>query len=235
MTIFYSQHILKDTIELDEEESRHCNKVLRKKEGDFIDVIDGKGYIYKSKIITTSKNHVTCAIVRQELYPKFHADQQIAIAPTKNADRIEWFVEKAVEIGIGTIHFIETARTERIRLNIDRLNKIVISAMKQSKNIYQPTIVPLTQLDDFLLKPVSGNKFIAHLNEESVYLPTIGQIAQNSLLLIGPEGDFTPEEVDKCIKVGYKEVSLGQSVLRTETAGIFGLVTLNIISKKPSI
>jgi 16S rRNA (uracil1498-N3)-methyltransferase len=107
--------------------------------------------------------------------------------------------------------------------------------MKQSKNIYQPTIVPLTQLDDFLLKPVSGNKFIAHLNEESVYLPTIGQIAQNSLLLIGPEGDFTTEEVDKCIKVGYKEVSLGQSVLRTETAGIFGLVTLNIISKKPSI
>lgn len=227
MSLFYTQIIKNDILILSEEESRHCIKVLRKKEGDQIDIIDGQGNLYKTKIIYYNKDLVECKILTKELVKKYHPGHHIAISPTKNADRIEWFVEKAVEIGIGGLHFIETSRTERSKLNIDRIKKIIVSAMKQSKNIYQPSVRQLVKLNDFLTTSVIGSKYIAHLNDKSEYLAQIPQIPHSSILLIGPEGDFSIEEVQQCKDVGYKEVALGQSVLRTETAGIFGLITMN--------
>ncbi|HMP29828.1 MAG TPA: RsmE family RNA methyltransferase, partial [Saprospiraceae bacterium] len=189
-----------------------------------------RGNWYTSKINSIEKDLLICTILQTQKKIVYHPNHHIAIAPTKNADRIEWFVEKAVEIGVGGIHFIQSKRTERTNLNMNRMQKIVISAMKQSKNIHQPIIEAPKRLDEILRLHVVGDKFIAHLNDTSTQLVQIPKISANSILLIGPEGDFTSEEVDLCKSAGYKELSLGDAVLRTETAGIFGLITMNLKS-----
>jgi 16S rRNA (uracil1498-N3)-methyltransferase len=232
MSEFYCQNIQNDTIVLDEEESNHCFRVLRKKIGDVIKVIDGKGFEYEAKILDQDKKQAICTILQKKVTQIYHPNHHIVIAPTKSGDRIEWFVEKAVEIGIGGIHFIETKRTERSKINMDRIKKIVISAMKQSKNNYLPILSGMVKFKEILSFNFKGNKLIAHLNEQSININTIYPLLSQSVLMIGPEGDFTNEEVFLAKNAGFSEVSLGESVLRTETAGVFGLTVMNLMTSK---
>ena len=230
MALFYAQNIQNGIIELDDDESRHLVKVLRKGPGDLIEVINGDGTIYKTIIERVDRKSVIARIQKSQLMEKNHKSHHIAIAPTKNADRLEWFIEKAVEIGIGGIHIIQTKRTERSKVNTERIRKIIISAMKQSRNIYFPEFSAETSLEEITRKQVKGEKYIAHLNNNSRYLKDLGTVPESSLLLIGPEGDFTMEEVELALAAGFKEVSLGTSILRTETAGVTGLVMLNCLN-----
>jgi len=227
MAVFYSLNIQNDKIVLDEDESKHILKVLRKREGDLIEVINGSGELYTSRIESTDKREVVAKILKMEKSIIHYGNHHIGIAPTKNLDRIEWFIEKAVELGVGGIHMMQTKRTERNKINNDRCLKIIISAMKQSKNFYQPEFTTGIKFDDILKKQIQGDKFIAHLNKNTLDLAKVGREVDNSILLIGPEGDFSEEEVNLAVNSGYKEVSLGTSVLRTETAGLKGLIVLN--------
>jgi 16S rRNA (uracil1498-N3)-methyltransferase len=210
------------------EEFRHCIKVMRHKVGDNVDIIDGKGSIYKCLIASINKENLVYKIQESEIcgVRNYHI---IATSPTKNIDRIEWMVEKSVEIGIGAFYFMECERTERTRLNTDRLNKVVISAMKQSKNIYKPAIHGLMSFNE-CVRQLRGyvNKYIAHCNKEEKELVGLAPFVNPSVLLIGPEGDFSTKEVEIAVNMGYQPVSLGKSRLRTETAGMVGTVMLNL-------
>lgn len=229
MAVFYSQNMQNDMIVFDEEESRHIIKVLRMRIGDEIEVINGKGYLNRATIDSIDKKEVSAKIISESKLPLYHSNHHIGIAPTKNSDRIEWFIEKAVEIGVGGIHLIQTKRTERTRINAERCIKIIISAMKQSKNIYQPEFTSNIRFEEIIKKLFEGSKFIAHVNNiNPITLSDFTLVHQNSILLIGPEGDFTAEEVKEATKLGFQEVSLGHSILRTETAGLKGLITLNL-------
>ncbi len=212
----------------DKQESRHIIKVLRKKEQDLIFITNGCGYLITSKIIDA--NEKRCQV--EVLSVKKQADDfdyylHVAIAPTKNIDRLEWFIEKATEIGISEITPILCERSERKVVKTERLEKVLVSAMKQSLKYTLPKLNPLTPLKNVLQKSSINNKYIAHCMEDKKdsfkhYL--LSEYTKNKklelLVIIGPEGDFSPNEVELAIKKGFKPVSLGKSRLRTETAGI---------------
>lgn len=228
MSIFYSNQLNNGLFTLEADEARHCIKVLRKKEGDEIGIIDGSGTYFTATILAFTKNEVAAKVIKEVILPKFHLDHAIAIAPTKNADRIEWFVEKSVELGIGHIYLFKSKRAEFTNVKMERLHKIVISAMKQSKNIYSPSLHGIITMNE-VLKLNYNNKFIAYCEEKpALHLKSHAPFDDGNLLLIGPEGDFTSEEVAKAIKEGFKPVSLGEARLRTETAALFGLSVMNL-------
>ena len=222
MQLFYHPEI-DSTIILDDIESQHCVKVLRHQAGDEIHVIDGKGKIYKGEI--ANLNHKRCEVQNMiELRSEPRASHlHIAIAPTKSTDRFEWFVEKATEIGISEITPIKCENSERPRLNTDRLERKAISAIKQNQSLWLPKINPLKSFSDFVNDCSIGQKLIAYVptKQKSPHLSTIQPtLNQEIAILIGPEGDFSPQEVENAIQKGFKMVSLGNNVLRTETAGI---------------
>ncbi|MCO6464392.1 MAG: 16S rRNA (uracil(1498)-N(3))-methyltransferase [Saprospiraceae bacterium] len=227
MMLFYSRDFNGDVVTLSDEEHQHCTKVLRKKVGETIFVTDGLGYIYTVKILDSTKATTIGKILSSSYKDSLHPRIAIAISPTKNVSRIEWFVEKATEIGISAIYLLHTRRTEKKSENTARMDKILISAMKQSLNVHLPTLQHIT-FDEFLktMADEFEQKFIAYCNGPTELLSSVCKKSQSSLLLIGPEGDFTAEEVQQAIKSGCKEVSLGDSRLRTETAGIVGLMML---------
>lgn len=227
MFLFYSQDIDDKIIRLTDDDHRHCSKVLRGKPGDEITVTDGKGHIYISKIMSVGKNETRAEVIKKTFHPPFTPELAIAIAPTKNLTRIEWFIEKAVEIGVNEFFILITKRTEKKNFNISRAEKIMISAMKQSLNVHLPKISVIT-FDKLLTDATQpyNQKFIAHCDDPDKMLNSIIVKNQSALLLIGPEGDFTREEIDKAHKVGFIEVSLGSSRLRTETAGLVGLMMM---------
>lgn len=232
MHLFYQPNIETEGI-LDESESSHAVKVLRLKNGDIISVLDGKGKILKSVITKADFRKCEVSIMEETFTPHLPFRSGIAIAPTKNADRTEWFVEKAVEIGIDEISFIQCERSERKHLNVDRIRKVAISAMKQSLKSYMPKISELTPYSIFLKNCNSEHKFVAHLGEgERNYLQTSVVAESNTTVLIGPEGDFTEGEIRKAFDSGFKPVSLGESRLRTETAGIVACHILNLANSK---
>jgi 16S rRNA (uracil1498-N3)-methyltransferase len=218
MAIFYTPDILTDLC-LSEEESVHCIRVLRLGEGDVIDLIDGRGTFYKARIVQAHPKH--CMVEILEVIPE-KADSYfayIAVAPTKNFDRIEWFVEKATEVGIGGFHFIASRYSERKNLKLERIDKIVVSALKQSMKALKPEIGELTEFKKFVTRPFEGQKYICHCNPgEKPLLNNLCQPGTPVLVLIGPEGDFSPEEVSMALQNGFKAVSLGDTRLRTETA-----------------
>jgi len=230
VNIFYQPHLHEGRFFLDPEESRHCVKVLRKKTGEEIRLTDGKGSFYRAVITTAdpAKCTFTVLAVEEEL-PRSYSIH-IAISPTKNSDRIEWFVEKCVEIGIDRITLIECENTERAYLRKDRLDKVAISAMKQSIKARLPVIDEITKFADI----VSGGqeaKFIAYVDAENpVTLKSAAPPNSAYLVLIGPEGDFTPVELQTALQHGFKKVSLGTSRLRTETAGMVACHTLQLIN-----
>lgn len=220
MAIFYQKEIKSGINELSEEESKHCAQVLRCKPGDLIEVFDGKGGKYSAALTKVNKRATVFDVqsITQAEKKKFKI--HIAIAPTKNMDRMEWLVEKLSELDADEITFIETAHSERRNLRLHRLEKKAISAMKQSGNPFLLKINPLTPLNSFLALNVIGGKFIAHVSNDHAYLGNLLLPNQSVTILIGPEGDFNSEEVGVAIENGYQPISLGESTLRTETAGL---------------
>lgn len=220
--------------ELDSEESFHCVKVLRKNQGDEIDLIDGKGNIFKCRLEKATHRKCIFSILSKKAMPNPKSYYtHIAIAPTKSQDRIEWFVEKACELGVDEISFINTQRTERKKVNLDRIEKKAIGAMKQSKNIYKTVINELTSYNKFIMEEFNNfDKFIAFVDHDNQdQLASVISKNKNYLILIGPEGDFTNDEISMANEQFFRKVALGHTVLRTETAGIIASNTLNIINQ----
>ena len=234
MDFFYSNIIKNNIIVLDSIESNHCLKVLRKSIGDIINVVDGKGTLFKGKIITNNKN---CKVEIKKTvkdYNKKNYYIHIGISPLKNHNRIEWFIEKSVEIGIDEISFIECSRTIRKKINIDRLNRTAISAMKQTLKAKIPKINPILKINQFIENNSNDNKFICHLEENttnSIFnYRKIFKLNSSSCILIGPEGDFGIDEINFARKNSFSFLSLGDSRLRTETAGVVACHLLNIMN-----
>lgn len=221
MTLFYAPDIEK-VWELPEEESTHCRRVLRLDVGDEIKVTDGKGKIYTMAITsTTGKRCQVKALEVHNVNKGWRGNLTIAIAPTKNMERVEWLAEKATEIGWDKVTFLNCRFSERKVIKTDRINRIVISAMKQSLKFHKPIVEEIIDFKTFINKEYHGDKFIAHCYEENKQLLSDCIIpGKDATILIGPEGDFSKEEIECAIKAGFRPVSLGNSRLRTETAGL---------------
>ena len=241
MYLFYTPDIAA-THCLSEEESQHCVRVLRYDRGDEILLTDGRGTTYKARITNPHPKHCEFEVLsseKQEPHHRFHL--HIAIAPTKNIERLEWMVEKCTEIGIDEITPLLCRFSERKTLRIDRLEKIVLSAAKQSLTPYLPVLHELTPFEEFVkstgsLSPVAGNqKYIAHCYEKDkreLKDEISANVAHQShiTILIGPEGDFSEQEIDLALQNGYIPVSLGNSRLRTETAGVVACHTAVLLN-----
>ena len=228
MQLFYLENP-KDEIILSAQESKHATKVLRKKEGDILNFTDGKGCFYTAEITVADKRRCRLQVVSSERKEKQHNYYlHIAIAPTKNIDRFEWFLEKATEIGIDEITPIICSRSERKVMKTERGNRILLSAMKQSLKHHLPKLNDAISLNDLIKKDFNGTKYIAHCEGGEKKELKIENKSENYLILIGPEGDFKQNEIDLAFKNQFKAVSLGTSRLRTETAGIIAAHTINI-------
>lgn len=230
MFVFYAPDIDSGKATLSPDESAHCLRVLRLKPGDMVEVIDGRGGYFRAEILEAHPKGCLLGI-REALSaaPARTGRIHIAIAPTKNMDRFEWFVEKAVEIGIDEITPLLCKRSERRVLKTDRLEKLVISTMKQAVVVVKPLLHELTPFEDLLRKTsgTEGGLFIAHCAENRTgLLQHLCKHGRDATVLIGPEGDFTPEEIKLAIEAGYIPVSLGNNRLRTETAGLAACHTL---------
>lgn len=229
--LFYQPGIQYGSHFLDPEESRHATKVLRRKAGDIIHITDGKGVLYTCKITDAKPDKCAFAIEFSEQEKAKGFSIHIAIAPTKNPDRIEWFVEKSIEIGVDEISFIECDNSERTSVKLERIEKLAISAMKQSLKFTLPKIHSIRPLQGFIKVDNSGRKFIAYVDSANPdELFKVAQPNDRYTILIGPEGDFSPAELELALQNDYKKVALGPSRLRTETAGLAACHTLNLIN-----
>jgi 16S rRNA (uracil1498-N3)-methyltransferase len=233
MHLFYTPNIQSSQYVLDKEESTHCVRVLRLTEGSEIHLTDGKGNLYRAELVSASPKECIVEIIETYCeYGKLNFDLHIAIAPTKNIDRFEWFLEKATEIGISQITPIICEHSERIIVKPERLKKIITSAVKQSLKAYHPVLNEAIKLKDFLKEDFKENKFIAHCEkDEKQLLQNVYQKGNNALILIGPEGDFSMNEINAALEKDFIPISLGKSRLRTETAGIIACHTINLINE----
>ncbi len=223
--------------ELPTDEAIHAIRVLRLKIGDDIFLIDGKGYFYEAVVTLANSKHclyeITQTLVQNKTW-KGHI--HLAIAPTKDISRIEWLVEKATEIGFDEISFLNCQFSERKNLRIDRIERIVISAMKQSRKAWKPIVNNMLSFEDFMQKEVTGQKFICHCYNEIEKTDFFSNINNSGLfeditVLIGPEGDFSINEVHQALQQQYKSTTLGNSRLRTETAGLAAVLMANLANR----
>jgi 16S rRNA (uracil1498-N3)-methyltransferase len=232
MQVFYAPNCQSGFFPLQEEESKHIVRVLRMKQGDPVFVIDGKGKLFEGIVFEPHLKH--CILQLNKVHENFEQRTyhlHIAISPLKSVDRFEWFIEKAIEIGVDTITPLMCSRTEKKNVNLDRLNRIAESAMKQSLKAYHPEINELISFDRFIAGNYLFDKAIAYCGEgEKEYIGKAFMKNGNYLVLIGPEGDFTAEEVKLALENGFKGISLGQSRLRTETAGVVACHALSFIN-----
>ena len=231
---FYCPDIA-DTLTLGEEDSKHCIKVLRMVEGDTIEIVDGNGTLYTCRITMAHPKRCAIEVLGKEVQsPHWGHQIVLGIAPTKNLDRIEWLVEKCVEMGIDRIIPLRCHNSERTVLKTERLKKIMISAMKQSLKATLPRLDEMTPVEQLLAEPFNGTRCIAYCDEQlpreqrqtiaSAYRP-----GHNMMVLIGPEGDFSPEEVKTATAAGFLPVTLGESRLRTETAGLMAIAAVHAL------
>ena len=235
MQLFYNANITKDTKQFtfDKTESRHIVRSLRKKEGDELFITNGLGILYIAKIAIANdkKCLVTIISVNQKSKP-WNYYLHIAIAPTKNIDRFEWFLEKATEIGIDEITPLLCDHSERKVIKAERLEKIIESAMKQSLKFHLPKLNPLIKLSDFINQDFDSNLYIAHCEKtdkktlKSVLLPS-----KKTTILIGPEGDFSTLEIEESIQQNFEPITFGESRLRTETAGVVATQIVSFINQ----
>ena len=232
MTLFYVPNLATEHV-LPEEESLHAVKVLRLQAGDKLVVVDGVGGYYIAKITLPHPKRCAFELIESQFeFGKRDYKLHVAIAPTKNMDRLEWFIEKATEIGIDEITPIICRFSERKMVKAERLEKIIVSAAKQSVKAYFPKLNPQCTFDELIKNHQATQKFIAHCyDSEKRQLKTEIVPAKDMLVLIGPEGDFSKEEVDKAIKNGFLPVSLGESRLRTETAGVVACHTVSLMNQ----
>jgi 16S rRNA (uracil1498-N3)-methyltransferase len=235
MHLFYTPDIGPDasTCFLNEEESRHCTTVLRLQAGDGVQLIDGSGGLFDATILNAHPKRTLLQIKRaQSAFNKRNHYLHIALAPPKNLERLEWFAEKATEIGIDEISLIICQRSERKEIKIERINKIITSAIKQSVKAYHPTLNAPLGFSRFLQQSFEGQKFIAHC-EKTDKTTLRDQMINNGkyLVLIGPEGDFTTGEIDEALQNNFKPVTLGESRLRTETAALAACFEINFLNR----
>jgi len=235
MSLFYTTEVSDNTCVLGEDEAKHALRVLRLSVGDTLQLTDGKGNRYEG--VLASSDIKDCAVENVRKIPgesmrpyKLH----IAIAPTKKISRFEWFLEKAGEVGVDEITPIACEHSERRKLQPERLNRILLGAMKQSNQIILPVLNPIISFDDFIASTtsISKNKFIASFGIGNMELSEACTTNQDALVLIGPEGDFTETEIEKAITQGFKCINLGQTRLRTETAGVVVAHTLSLINNQ---
>jgi len=232
MHIFYQPEI-EEQLFLSDEEAKHASRVLRLNIGDKILVYNGKGGIFTCEISSSRGKLVHISILEKK---QLKRDREfwlhIAISPTKNINRFEWFLEKATEIGIDEITPILCERSERKIINNERLERILVSAIKQSKNPYLPQLNNLMPFSAFINSTKESNRFIAHCNNQNLLnLKTAYKINSDAIILIGPEGDFSLDEVNQAIKSNMQEINLGASRLRTETAGVVACHTINLLNQ----
>jgi len=237
---FYCPDIA-DTLTLGEEDSKHCVKVLRMGEGDTIEVVDGNGTLYTCRI--TMAHPKRCAVeVTERMQQPPHWEHRIVlgVAPTKNLDRIEWLVEKCVEMGVDRIIPLRCHNSERTVLKTERLKKIMVSAMKQSLKATLPLLDEMTPVAQVLAEPFEGTRCIAYCDEQlprgqRLTLTGVYRPGQDVMVLIGPEGDFSPEEVQAARDAGFMPVTLGESRLRTETAGMMAVAAIHTLDSKREV
>ena len=230
MHLFYTPDLQTETYILNEDESKHSIRVLRLNQADTVNLVDGQGGFYTAVI--TDANPKKCALRIINHVPEFGKRPfyvHIAVAPTKNLDRMEWFVEKAVEIGIDEISFLMCDHSERKNLNLDRLQKIAVSAMKQSIKAYLPRLNELQTFASFVKQTDAATTFIAHLEDHQRKSLILVTVSQKICILIGPEGDFSGQEIEMAYKQGIKPVTLGTARLRTETAALVACHTINLL------
>lgn len=242
MQLFYCKDITPNVFcTLDAEESRHAVRVLRLREGNELHVTDGRGNLYRCRIVTADDRACVIEVAEQEFsISNFQFSIHLAVAPTKNPSRMEWLVEKAVEIGVGEITLLDCDHSERSFLKTDRLEKLAISAMKQSLHTVLPEIHPAVKLRDWLHSHINTlthshiQKFIAHCEADKPRTPlaTALKPGQDAVVLIGPEGDFSEEEISLALDCGFQPVSLGPSRLRTETAALYAVTAFNLINDR---
>lgn len=229
MHYFYSKNINDTTIELSKEEAHHASRVLRLNVGDEVGVFNGEGSIFNCHISALSKNACSLSIVNEIKSSNSRSGLTILIAPTKSSDRFEWFLEKATEIGVGVIVPILTDHSERRKIRIDRLEKVIISAMKQSMNPFLPELRPLQTFSDVVDEFLDSDRFISHCEDSKKGdLNELINGEVKTVIMIGPEGDFSPTEIKKANDMGWKEVSLGDQRFRTETAGIVAVLMYSL-------
>ncbi len=234
MQLFYTPDISENLYTLNEQESKHCVKVLRKQKGDTLYLTNGLGTLFKAEVVDATVKSCQLHVVETFIeYERRDFTLHIAIAPTKNIDRIEWFLEKATEIGIDQITPLLCEHSERKVIKPDRLERVIVSAMKQSLKAYKPVLNPLISFNDFVQQnKVKSGGFIAHCQPGDKELLKTSYAGQNKVtILIGPEGDFNVEEVGLAVTSGYLPVTLGDARLRTETAGLVACHTINLLNQ----
>lgn len=233
MIQFYAPNI-EETLTLPESDSQHCIRVLRMKSGDMIEVIDGKGFRYECRLLEAHSKRATVEIVNKESIPLCWRNHiTIAVAPTKHLDRMEWLVEKMTEIGVNRITPLLCRHSERKEIKVERIEKIAISAMKQSLKTVLPQIDDMTPIKEVVSTYKAEQKFIAYCDKSIPRLLFSNEYKPNldTLILIGPEGDFSPEEIKLALEYGYKPISLGDNRLRTETAALAACHTCHVINQ----
>jgi 16S rRNA (uracil1498-N3)-methyltransferase len=234
MNVFYTVEIEGGIAFLDEVESGHAIRVLRMNKGDEVNVADGKGGWFTGIIESAHPKKCSIRIITSQYnFEKRNYSLTMAVAPTKNSERMEWFLEKATEIGIDHFVPIKCSFGERKNINLARLEKIALSAMKQSLKAWLSKISDMVTFEEFIVQPFEGKKLIAHCYPgQKPHLKNVIDPGENVLVLIGPEGDFSIEEVKLAVENGFQEISLGQSRLRTETAALVACHTVALVNEK---
>ncbi|AMR26153.1 16S rRNA (uracil(1498)-N(3))-methyltransferase [Hymenobacter psoromatis] len=223
------------TYTLSEDESKHAVRVLRLPPGAPVTLVDGRGTIFAATVADANPKRCSLYVVNQEVIAPRATYLHVAVAPTKNLDRMEWLVEKAVEVGVERLSFLRCAHSERRELKLERLEKIAISALKQSGQAYLPQLDEMLDFEAFIEEIDASATFIAHL-EAGERLPLARALASTAraCVLIGPEGDFSPAEIALALGRGVRPVTLGDSRLRTETAALAAVFTAQVVGQLPA-
>lgn len=238
MQLFYAPNINPPHYTLSEEESKHAVRVLRLSQGDTLSITDGAGRLFSCQVTDANPKRCSVEVISTiEEFEPLPYSLTMCVAPTKNIERFEWFLEKATEIGISEVYTLLTSHSERKAIKLERETKVITSAMKQSLKAYHPTLHDITPIKNVINREFDGERYIAHCGEAVTvegrqFLGDIAPKSGNIEILIGPEGDFSPEEVKAAVAKGYKEISLGNQRLRTETAAV---VAVSIIATKSNM
>lgn len=236
MQLFYAPDLTPPLYTLSEEESKHCVRVLRLGCGDTLHITDGRGNLFCCELTNADPRRCTVRVVEtRSAWEKLPYALTMAVAPTKNADRFEWFLEKATEVGVSTIVPLDAEHSERRVYKPERGERVITAAMKQSLKAYRPELRPLTPLREAVSAPFEGRKFIAHCapaqsSAGKAYLPSTLRPGEAALVFIGPEGDFSPEEIAFALANGFEEITLGTQRLRTETAALAAVVMVSVVN-----
>lgn len=239
MQLFYAPDLCPPEHTLNEEESKHCIRVLRLTCGDDVHLTDGRGTLYRCRIVAADPRRCRVEVVdRVTEFEPLPYRLTMAVAPTKNADRFEWFLEKATEVGVTEFVPLETAHSERHVFKPERAAKVITAAMKQSLKAYRPELHALTPFAALVTAPFAGRRLIAHCGAAQSpagkrYLADTLHPHEAVQILIGPEGDFSPEEVALALAHGFEEITLGTQRLRTETAAIAATVMVSVVNNQP--